>query len=317
MLQTRNLQLDNRHEWAVILAGGDGTRLKSLTRRIAGDERPKQFCSVLGGATLLEETQRRTALELAEARTLYAVNQLHEPYYAPNLGKLRKDNLVVQPSNRGTAPAILYSLLRIATRDPDAVVAFFPSDHYISDNRQFMSHVRAALDTARQRNDLVVLLGLEPESPEVEYGWIEPATAIKSYANVYGVRRFWEKPNNVMAQVLQLRGCLWNSFVMIASVRALLDSVESALPELYQAFSRLVPLFGTPAESKAIGHFYDRLHEVNFSYQVLAQRPERLAVIRVRGVRWNDLGEPKRVFASLDMAGVRPQWADATLPQFA
>ena len=196
MLQTRDLQLDNQHEWAVILAGGDGTRLKSLTRRIAGDERPKQFCSVLGGATLLEETQRRTALELAEARTLYAVNQLHEPYYAPNLGKLRKDNLVVQPSNRGTAPAILYSLLRIATRDPDAVVAFFPSDHYISDNRQFMSHVRAALDTARQRNDLVVLLGLEPESPEVEYGWIEPATAIKSYANVYGVRRFWEKPNN-------------------------------------------------------------------------------------------------------------------------
>ncbi len=139
MLQTRDLQLDNRHEWAVILAGGDGTRLKSLTRKIAGDERPKQFCSVLGGATLLEETQRRTALELAEARTLYAVNQLHEPYYVPNLGKLRKDNLVVQPSNRGTAPAILYSLLRIATRDPDAVVAFFPSDHYISDNRQFMS----------------------------------------------------------------------------------------------------------------------------------------------------------------------------------
>ena len=151
----------------------------------------------------------------------------------------------------------------------------------------------------------------------MEYGWIEPATAIKSHTNVYGVRRFWEKPNNVMAQVLQLRGCLWNSFVMVASVRALLDSVECAIPELYRAFACLVPLFGTPAESKAIGHFYDRLHEVNFSHQVLAQRPERLAVIRVSGVRWNDLGEPKRVFASLDMAGVRPQWADAALPQFA
>ena len=72
-------------DWAVILAGGDGTRLKSLTRRIAGDDRPKQFCSVLGGATLLEETQRRAALEVPKERTLFLVNQAHERYYAPLL----------------------------------------------------------------------------------------------------------------------------------------------------------------------------------------------------------------------------------------
>jgi mannose-1-phosphate guanylyltransferase len=311
------LRINEQNEWAVILAGGDGTRLKSLTRKIAGDERPKQFCPVLGGATLLEETQRRAALELADERTLYVVNQIHQPYYTPILGQHREENLVVQPCNRGTAPAILYSLLRIAARDPDAAVAFFPSDHYISDNMKFMAHVRAALETARQRPDLVVLLGLEPESPEVEYGWIEPATVIKGHSRVYGVRRFWEKPNKVLAQVLQLRGCLWNSFVMVASVQALLDSIEVAVPELYRALSCLVPLFGTPAETKAIDHLYERLHEINFSHQVLAQRPDRLAVIRVAGVRWNDLGEPKRVLASLDMAGVRPQWVDAAVPQFA
>jgi hypothetical protein len=68
-----------KHEWGVILAGGDGTRLKSLTRKITGDERPKQFCSVLGGATLLEETQRRAALQLAKERTLFVVNRVHDP----------------------------------------------------------------------------------------------------------------------------------------------------------------------------------------------------------------------------------------------
>ena len=136
-------------EWAVILAGGDGTRLKSLTRQIAGDERPKQFCSVLGRHTLLEETQSRAALELARTRTLYVVNRAHASYYTPILADEAADNLVVQPCNRGTAPAILYSLLRIAARDPQAIVAFFPSDHYISDNAKFMSHIRAALDTAR------------------------------------------------------------------------------------------------------------------------------------------------------------------------
>ena len=71
-----------KHEWGVILAGGDGTRLKSLTRKITGDERPKQFCSVLGDATLLEETQRRAAFELAKERTLFVVNRFHEPYYS-------------------------------------------------------------------------------------------------------------------------------------------------------------------------------------------------------------------------------------------
>ena len=288
-------------EWAVILAGGDGTRLKTLTRHIAGDERPKQFCPVLGGQTLLTETQNRAALEFATERTLYVVNRAHENFYAPILSGEAAENLVVQPSNRGTAPAILYSLLRIAARDPEAVVGFFPSDHFISDNAKFMSQIRSALNTAQQRRDLVVLLGLEPESPEVEYGWIEPAKAIHGHAKVFGVRRFWEKPNKMLAQVLQLRGCLWNSFVMVASVQALLEIIESAIPKLYHAFAELMPSLGSVTEAQAIEAHYGRLAEVNFSHQVLALKPERLAVLKVSGIRWNDLGEPKRVLASLDI----------------
>ena len=308
---------DQGNEWAVILAGGDGTRLKSLTRKIAGDERPKQFCSVLGATTLLEETQRRAALELARERTVYVVNREHEPYYGPILAHESSASLVIQPRNAGTTPAILYSLLRIARADPDAVVALFPSDHYISDNRKFMAHIRTALDTAQQKRDLIILLGLEPENPEVEYGWIEPNGSLKITPRVLGVRRFWEKPNPTLAQVLQLRGCLWNSFVMVASAQALVETIESATPELYRAFVCMSSLFGTRAEPRAIDNLYERLEEINFSHRVLALRPERLAVLKVAGVRWNDLGEPKRVLASLAMAGVRPHWVDTAQPQFA
>ena len=315
MMQQR--RTDQRNEWAVILAGGDGTRLKSLTRKIAGDERPKQFCSVLGATTLLEETQRRAALELARERTVYVVNREHEPYYGPILAHESSASLVIQPRNAGTTPAILYSLLRIARADPDAVVALFPSDHYISDNRKFMAHIRTALDTAQQKRDLIILLGLEPENPEVEYGWIEPNGSLKITPRVLGVRRFWEKPNPMLAQVLQLRGCLWNSFVMVASAQALVETIESATPELYRAFACMTSLFGTRAEPRAIDNLYERLEEINFSHRVLALRPERLAVLKVAGVRWNDLGEPKRVLASLAMAGVRPGWVDTAQPQFA
>jgi mannose-1-phosphate guanylyltransferase len=315
------MQKISRHgrtnEWAVILAGGDGNRLISLTRHIAGDERPKQFCSVLGRATLLEQTQDRVALQLGPERTLYVVNRAHKNFYRLVLTNQSADNLVVQPSNRGTAPAILYSLLRIAARDPYATVAFFPSDHYISDNAKFMTQIRAALDTAAKRRDLVILLGIEPESPEVEYGWIEPSQAIQGHAKVFGVRRFWEKPNRLLAQVLELRGCLWNSFVMVASVQALLDVIESAIPGLSRAFAAVTPLFGTPAEVEAIESLYSRLAEINFSHQVLALKPERLAVLKVAGVRWNDLGEAKRVMASLDMAGVRPRWRETATAKFA
>jgi mannose-1-phosphate guanylyltransferase len=224
--------MERKHEWAVILAGGDGTRLKSLTRRITDDERPKQFCPVMGDVTLVEETQKRVAIELAKERTVFVVNRVHEPYYAAILGDTPASNLIEQPRNIGTAPAILYSVLKIAAVDPQAIIGFFPSDHYVSDNTKFMAHIRRAFETAHVGQDLVILLGIEPESPETEYGWIQPAHAIHGQRRLHRVRRFWEKPCSGLAAILQLRGFLWNSFVMIASAHALTDIISSATPAL-------------------------------------------------------------------------------------
>jgi mannose-1-phosphate guanylyltransferase len=160
--------------WAVVLAGGDGTRLRPLTRRITGDERPKQFCPILGRETLLEMTLRRTSLAVPADRTVVVLTEIHESFYNSMLKNGPPYRPVIQPNNRGTAPAILYSLLRVASLDPKSSVAIFPSDHYISDDEAFMYCVEAAFEAIRVMPASVILLGINPDGPEIEYGWIEP-----------------------------------------------------------------------------------------------------------------------------------------------
>src|SRR5262249_7385168 len=127
-----------------------------LSRRITGDERPKQFCPLISDMSLVKETQKRIALELPKEQTLFLINRLHEPYYSDILSDIAASNLIEQPCNIGTAPAILYSVLKIAAADPRAFVAFFPSDHYVSDNTKFMAHIRRAFETVRERPNLVI-----------------------------------------------------------------------------------------------------------------------------------------------------------------
>jgi mannose-1-phosphate guanylyltransferase len=162
-----------REVWSLILAGGDGTRLGSLTRQIAGDTRPKQFCQLLDGDTLLDRTRRRVDLLARFDRQVVVVTREHARFYGRLADDLAPGRLVEQPANRGTAPGVLYPLLRIAELGGDVPVAIFPSDHFVDDDPVFVGAVSAAVDAVEARPDLVVLLGIEATEPETGYGWIE------------------------------------------------------------------------------------------------------------------------------------------------
>src|SRR3990172_2004787 len=192
----RLVEVAKLERWGLILAGGEGTRLRPLTVRIAGDDRPKQFCTILGNRSLLDRTRMRAALSIAPDRILTIVTRTHERFYQPCLARAPPRSVIVQPENRGTATAILYGLLRISRTAPTAPVALFPSDHYVSDEAHFMRHVDSAFQAVQARPELVILLGVSPDSPEVEYGWIEPADPIRANQalTLYRVHRFWEKP---------------------------------------------------------------------------------------------------------------------------
>jgi mannose-1-phosphate guanylyltransferase len=281
-----------------------------MTRAITGDNRPKQFVPVIGGSTLLNQTRRRVALSIEPSRTLIVVTQKHRRFYE-SLAEEIPGSLLEQPVNKGTAPAILYALLRVAAKSPKAVVALFPSDHFFADDEEFMSHIDVAIDAVEVQPETVMLLGITPTTPETEYGWIEPQPSILASAqkSITRVRKFWEKPSLNLATSLMERGCLWNSFVMVGCVDALLKMTRAATPEMYAAFATVTPTFETASEHQALAALYSHIEDSNFSHQVLAVRPGDLMVMRVGAVGWSDLGEPNRVLSALARIGVQSELA--------
>lgn len=298
--------------WALLLAGGDGRRLRTLTRQITGDPRPKQFCPIFDGETLLDRTRRRADLLTRFDHQVVVVSRPHAPYYAPLARELAPERLVVQPSNAGTAPGILYPMLRIRQLAGNVPVAVFPSDHYLSDDAAFVGAVAHAVEVVRHRPDVVVLMGVEASAPETEYGWIEAASTPLPLAGepAFPIRRFWEKPAARLAERLFERGALWNSFVMVGWVDAFLALTARAAPELVAAFEPLRTAMGTPSEGEVADAIYETLAATptGFSDRVLTPAVDGLVTMRVKGVEWSDLGHPQRVIATMRRTGWRPAW---------
>ena len=297
------------HRWGVILAGGDGTRLRSLTRRISGDDRPKQFCRVVGNETLLHQTQCRLSATIPTLQTLVVLTRAHECFYIDQLNDLASSSLLIQPDNRGTAPAILYSLTSVQHLDPRALVGFFPSDHYFCNEPALHAYVDAAFSEIESHAGTVILVGISPETPEVGYGWIQPGApfATARTKSIFHVDRFWEKPSLSQACSLMSLGCLWNSFIMVGQVQAFLNLIGRVLPMLFQAFQTLHSGVGA-ADGGPLDRLYAGIPTVNFSRQVLAACPGGLAVLRADGLGWSDLGEPGRVLSVLARKGAQSEW---------
>ena len=286
--------------WAAILAGGDGRRLKGLTRSMAGDARPKQFCQFFGGKTLLGDTRDRVGLSVSALQTLFVVTRAHQPYYRDELADVPAAQVIEQPANRGTTAAVAATLFWL--RDQvDARVGFFPADHYYRDTGVLRETLATAFELADANPDRVIALGAKATRAETEYGWIEPGdgppgeVATGRAAVLRTVRGFWEKPSYDVASNLWARGCLWNTLVVVGRVSAFETLLAQTVPDVWHEFVIRSPGTNLQEHQSALRQAYASVRPSDFSHEVLAAAPDRLSVIALPDTGWTDLGQPHRV----------------------
>jgi mannose-1-phosphate guanylyltransferase len=271
--------------WALVLAAGEGSRLRELTRNEQGVIVPKQFCSLQGGPCLLQEALQRASAVAALQRVCSVVAEQHRQWWTPTLNYLPEQNVITQPHNRGTAYGVLLPLLRIAERDPDAIVVLLPADHYLRDEQTLTSSLRQAAELAESDRGTIYLLGMEPSAADTELGYILPES--RSPDGAAKVLRFVEKPNEIRARVLFEQGALWNVFIMAASVRVLLGLFDARFTATAAAMRGL--------EGAALDSVYRDLKSVDFSREVLQGKESLMKVLTVPRCGWTDLGTPERV----------------------
>jgi len=304
--------LNYQQPWAVVLAGGDGIRLRALAQLISGEDRPKQYCQLYGGETLLAQTRSRLAHGFHPERTLFAVVKKHEKFFRHHLADVKPSCMVIQPANKGTTAAVICSLLRITTLAGDPVVAFFPTDHHYSNESRFIASVHRAVRVAQRRADTLVILGAEPDCAEVDYGWIEPGPSFggRFLNTLFRVRRFWEKPPYATAQALLDAGCLWNTFVMIGRASIFLEMIENTVaPGVSRALVAARRYSRDTTNSTGQDQLWPTLAAGDFSRDVLTSSTQNLAVLRIGDAGWSDLGTPDRVqavMARLAVTGKMP-----------
>ena len=313
-----------RNRFAVILAGGDGVRLRSFVHGLRGDSLPKQYVKFFNDQSMLEATLQRARKLLPPEKQFVVVTESHFDY--PEVGQqianCPKIAIVVQPVNRDTGMGLLLPLALLNQRQPDASVAVFPSDHFIEEEESFLTHVKAAYDFVERDNSKIVLLGIPPNAPESEYGYI---LASNRWHNVFpfGARevdRFIEKPNPILARKLMLRGGFWNTMVMVFKLKTLLEHLRTISPATYRGFERIYRAVGSANFEKVVKQVFAQAQPFNLSTGFLetlpVQRGHNLLVLPVRGVHWSDWGSAARILKTLELTENGSYGVESSTPLF-
>ncbi len=268
--------------FAVIMAGGIGSRFWPISTQ----EFPKQFHDMLGtGQSLIQRTFDRINNLVPSENILIATNERYEDLVLKQLPKTTKNQVLLEPAMRNTAPCILYAALKIYNQNPDAVMLVAPSDHWIDDEGEFLRNIETSFK-ASQESDILMTLGIKPNAPNTGYGYIQfnrDTTEIKK------VKNFTEKPNLEKATTFVNSGdYLWNAGIFVWSAKSIIAAFEKYLPEMTSLFSKGNNSWNTSDETVFIEQNYAKSENISIDFGIM-EKADNVHVLPV-DFGWNDLG---------------------------
>jgi mannose-1-phosphate guanylyltransferase len=289
------------HTYAVIMAGGGGTRLWPLSRK----EHPKQLLPLIGQDTLFQSTVARLENLFPPERILVVTVAEQAREMREQAPQIPDENYLLEPAPRGTASVVGLAAAILRKRDPQAKMAILPSDHFIRNKDLFHYLLKAAFDVAD--DEYLVTLGITPTNPSTAYGYIQQGESLngKYRYPAYNVRRFKEKPNEEAARDLLRTGDhSWNSGMFIWRADVIMREIEKQMPALHEALIKIADAYGTDAQSAALSQNWLPLQVTTVDYGIM-ENAGRVAVLPAGGLGWSDVGMWSSLFEVLlpDMDG--------------
>ena len=274
--------------FGVIMAGGIGSRFWPRSREAT----PKQFLSVFGSDTLLQETQARIRPLIPDERT-YVVT--HERYADLTREQLPSTHILAEPISRNTAPCIAYAAIVLRALDPEATMVVLPADHQIRDEKAFRKVLSVAIEAAQAPGALITL-GIRPRFAATGYGYIQADSTLQGEPHAYSVRAFAEKPNLATAErFLDSGDFLWNSGIFVWRADSILGQMKRHMPRTHAAFEKAAPALGTAQEADAIRKAFNASARTSIDYGVM-ERAQGVKVVP-GSFGWSDIGDWQAVYA--------------------
>lgn len=272
--------------YAVIMAGGAGTRFWPLSRR----RKPKQVLKLFDNHSLIQDTVSRLETVLPAERIIIVTNRQQVRHIAPQLPELSLDNYLLEPQPLNTAPCIGLAAIHIRHRNPEGIMVILPSDHLIRPIEKFVAKLLQATDVVRETGSLVTI-GIPPTRPETGYGYIQ-FDADDTIANqeVFDVRAFAEKPNRPTAErFLQTGDFYWNSGIFIWKAKSILAEMEEHLPETYEELRIISEVIDTPEYPQVLVDHYSRIRPKSIDYGIMEVTRSPVKML-MANFSWSDVG---------------------------
>ncbi len=285
-----------QNKFGIIMAGGIGSRFWPESTQAM----PKQFLDLLGtGESFLQQTFKRLSKLMPADQIYILTNDRYRELIKQQLPDISDNQIIAEPVMRNTAPAILYAAKKIFKMNPEANLLVAPSDHYIANEDKFIDDVNMAFN-ATAHQDILMTLGIVPNSPNTGYGYIQYEK--NETSPIKKVLQFTEKPNIETAQKFLAQGnYLWNAGIFIWSAKSILKAFQELLPGMYDKMSAKDDVYNTPEEQNFINKVFPELENISIDYSIL-EKAGNVFVLPASFV-WNDLGAWNAIYEQLKQPG--------------